>query len=122
MPRFGQAELVARPSEWTETDDSAADTALTVTKAGVTGQRHYVTAFEAVLRAAAATGDVKVAVQDGSTDKWVTYFGDAAVRGERVGVVFANPLRITAGADAKVVVAAAGASAIVTATLSGYTR
>ena len=110
-----------KQSSWSVTSDSTANAAVTLSRAAETGKRHYITAFEAVLRGAAAGADTRVELRNGATVMWDTYIGNAAPRGERVGAVFTHPIELTANTAANLVVAAAGASALTTVSMSGFT-
>lgn len=107
--------------EWSVTGTSGANTAKTITKAAQENLCHRVTGFSVVLRAAAATGDVKIELKDGSSLKWTEYIGDAAARGTRVAVTFPHGLKMTVNTDVNLVVAAAGAGAITELNLLGST-
>lgn len=107
---------------WAVTQDSAANTSQTLSKAAVAAKRHYLLACEVVISAAAVgTADIVVTVQDGGTVLWKSIVGAGAPRGERVGVVFSQPLQCSVNTAAQVVVGAGGASVVTTANLCGYT-
>ena len=106
---------------WTVTGTSGANTAKTITRAAKTGRTHYITGFCVTVRAADVTGDVSVAVKDGTTVVYQTYFGDASIRGEERKAEFFHPIRCTMSTAANLVVGAAGASAITELTLKGFT-
>lgn len=115
--------LVGSISEWSATQTSTANLEQTLTKAAGTGTtKHVVTGFEVVIRGAAAGADISVALKDGSTIKWQDYFGSGAVRGERVGIVFAHGIEMTAATAANLYVGAGGASVITEANMVGYTK
>jgi hypothetical protein len=109
-------------AEWAVTGDSAANTAQTITKAAEASNKHVVTAFEVVISGAAAGADISVALKDGDTVKWQTYIGTSAVRGERVGIVFAHGIEMTTNTAANLVVGAGGASVVTSANMAGYTK
>jgi hypothetical protein len=115
--------LVTDISEWSVTQASTANTEQTLTKAAGTGTtKHVITGFLVVLRGAAAGADISVALKDGSTIKWQDYFGSGAVRGERVGIVFAHGIEMTAATAANLYVGAGGASVVTEANMVGYTK
>lgn len=99
------------------TGTSSANAAQTLAVAAKTGQRNVARKFSVVLRAAAATPDVGVALKDGSTIIWQEYFGAAAARGARIDVEFPGGLRGSAATAMTLVVDAAGASCITEANL-----
>jgi hypothetical protein len=107
---------------WTLTGTSDANTAKTITKAGVAGYKHVVTAFEVVIRGAAAGADISVALKDGSTVKWQTYIGSGAVRGERVGVAFSHGIEMSANGTVTLVVGGGGASVVTELNMAGRTE
>ncbi len=109
------------PPGWGGTQDSSANSSQTLAKALEAGERHYIQAFEVALSAAAAASEITITLQDGSTVLWKTIIGLGAPRGERVGAVFAVPLRCTVATAAQLVVSAGGASAVTTASMAGYT-
>jgi hypothetical protein len=109
-------------SQWAVTQESAANTAQTLTQAAASGQSHYVSAFEVGLRAAAAGNDVAIELRAGATVIWRSVLGSGAGRGERVGVVFSRPLFIPRGTAVNLVVPAAGAGCITYACVAGYSR
>ena len=121
MQRTSPSPAPRDVASWTVTGSSTANAAQTLTRDAEAGRRHYITAFEVVLRAAAAGNDTRIEVRDGTTVLWDTYFGLAAARGQRVGVVFVHPIELSEGLAANLVIAAAGAGAITTANMAGYT-
>lgn len=121
MPGFSSGGTAER-SSWTVVADSTANAAVTGTRAGVSGRRLYILGFEAVLFGASAGNDITVEVRDGTTARWRTYIGAGASRGERVGVMFPQPLELTAGNDAVINATAGGTGAQVTVSMMGDTR
>jgi len=105
---------------WTVTGTSSANTAKTITRGAKTGRTHYITGFCVTVRAADVTGDVSIAIQDGTTTVYQTYFGDASVRGDERKAEFFHPIKCTTGNAANLVVGAAGDSAITELTLRGF--
>jgi hypothetical protein len=115
--------LVGDITEWSVTQTSTANTEQTLPKASGGGTtKHVVTGFEVVIRGAAAGADISVQLKDGSTVKWQTYLGSGALRGERVGIVFAHGIEMTAATAVTLVVGAGGASVISEANMAGYTK
>lgn len=115
----------ADATPWTVTGDSTANAAKTITKAAVASKSHYITAFEVVISAAAAGADITVLLQEDAAGTPVTYWktiiGNASPRGERVGITFPLPIKLTANKTADLVVSAGGASCVTSLNLSGYT-
>ena len=107
--------------QWSVTDDSAANTAKTITKAAVAGARHYITMVEVVISAAAAGGDINCILQDGTTAKWKEVIGSAAVRGTKVGFSIPNGIEMSTNAAANLVVDAGGAACVTSLNMAGYT-
>jgi hypothetical protein len=108
-------------AQWAITQDSEANTEQTLTKAAISGRKHFVTALEVVISGGNAGADISVILQDGTTALWKTFIGSGATRGERVGLVFSQPLECGMGNAANLVVAAGGASVVTSANLAGYT-
>lgn len=117
----GQTPQAPGTTEWTEVGDSVVDTARTLSHALVAGQSHYVTGFEAVTRGAALAQDVVVELRDGANVKWRTGLGNAAVEGERTGVMFPRAMEWTQGAAVDFNVGAGGAGVIIALSMLGYT-
>lgn len=113
---------VYNAADWTVVGDSSANAALQVSKAAVANKQHFVTAFEVVISAADATGDIEITLEQGTTVKWKTFLGDSAVRGDRVGVVFTHPLEFDTNTAVNLEVAAGGASCVTTGSIAGYTQ
>ncbi len=108
-------------SDWDEVDDSAANVAVTSTHAAVAGQRHFVTGFEAVSSGAALGNDVIVELREGATVRYRTQLGNAAVEGERAGVMFPRPRVFGLNTAVTLNAGAGGAGAIITLSMLGYT-
>lgn len=120
---IGSVNLASSISEWSVVGTSEANTAATITKASGGGTtKHVITAIEVVIRGAAAGADISVALLDNVTVKWQTYFGVGAVRGERVGIVFAHGIEMTAATAVNLTVGAGGASVIAELNMAGYTK
>jgi hypothetical protein len=110
-------------STWTvPPGTSVAGAGQTITKVAEANRRHVVTAVEVVTRGAAVSADTSVELKDGATVKWRTYFGVGALRGERVGGVFANPIEMSINSAVALVVGAAGAAVITEANMAGKTE
>lgn len=107
---------------WAITQDSAANTAQTLTMAAEAAKKHYITALEVVLSGAAAGADIAIVLKDGATAKWKTIIGNAAAVGTRVTMAFPQPVELSENTAANLEVGGGGASAITTANLSGYTK
>lgn len=116
--------LSDKAQTWTVTQDSAANTLQTVTKAASgAGVKHYVTGFSAVVSAAAVgAADAAIILKDGSTAKWKEFFGALAVRGARVSATFDPAIEITANAAVNLEIAAGGAAVVTTGNIIGYTQ
>lgn len=108
-------------TEWTEVGDSVADTAITLSHALAAGQRHYVTGFEAVSKGAALAQDVVVELREGATVKWRTALGNAAVEGERTGVMFPRAMEFASGVAVDLVAEDGGPLVVITLSMLGYT-
>lgn len=108
---------------WTVFQDSAANAAQTLTRAapGV-GKRLAVTEIEVSVKAAAvAAADVLIELKDGATVRWRGVIGAAAARGAVYRKDFREPIVCADNAAANLEVAAAGAGAITTANMAGFT-
>ena len=107
-----------RAADWGAVGTSAANTALTVTRAAVPGQAHYVTGFCVTMRAAAVTvGEVELRSAATAVDRIIT-----PAQGGMQCVSYASPVKLTAGDAANLVVPAGGTSVISTGRMQGYTR
>ena len=110
---------------WISTDVSAANTAKTITKAAVAGKSHYITAIEVSTKGADAASDIDVVLNEDNAGtpvaKWQEVIGTYAVSGSRCGIVFAKPIKLTAGKTADLVVDAGGAGVVTVANLQGFT-
>lgn len=113
-----------RPSDWSEVGDSAANGALTVTKAapGEAGESHCATAFEVVISGAAAAADITVELKSGATVKWRSVIGSGAARGARVSKSFPNPIACGIGEAVTLTATAGGIGVICSGSLAGFTR
>ncbi len=108
-------------SEWSEIGTSADNTAVTINRAAEADKRHYITAFEVVIRGAAAGNDIKVELLDGATVMWTSYIGEDAPRGERIGIAFAHGLEMSVNTEVSLAVEAGGAGVIAEVNMAGYT-
>jgi hypothetical protein len=102
-----------QPAGWTATDTQDNATA-TATRAGVGGQKHYVTGLHASFSAAAIK---TLTLKDGSTVLQTFH-----VHNQR-DIALPHAVEITAGSAASAVLAASGTGGVLGAVnLSGYTR
>jgi hypothetical protein len=101
--------------------DSAANTAQTITVAAVAGKYHHASGLSVYVSAAAAVSDITVELKDGATVKWKGIIGAGAERGSSVERTFDPPIRGTTNTAMTLVVSAGGASVVTTANLQGYT-
>lgn len=107
---------------WSTSEDSAANTAKTLTKAAEAGKKHVVTDFEVAISAAAAGADITVELKDGATLKWKTILGSAAARGAKVDYHSAIGIELSDNAAANLVVSAGGAGTVTHLSMGGFTR
>jgi hypothetical protein len=118
------ADEIARLSSglWSVNNTSAANAAVTTSKAAEPGKRHYVTGFSAVISGAAAANDISVELRDGATVKWREYIGSGAARGARVAVnLGTGGIEMSVNAAVNLVVSAGGAGVVTDANLVGFT-
>ena len=119
----GSYPALATP--WTMTGDSAANTAITLTKNAVAGKSHYITAIEVVISAAAAAVDISCILKEDAAgipvNMWKEIVGNASPRGARVGITFPLPVKLSTNKTADLLVDAGGAGVITTLNLSGFT-
>ncbi len=86
-------------------------------------RQHIITEFSAIIITSVTIGDVLVSLEDeNDVILWRDYFGDAAARGARVGMVFKNGIPVPAGLGCKIVTAAGGTSCVIVANMAGYER
>lgn len=116
-----RVEVAGSVGQWPLTQDSAAATAQTLTKAGVAGKTHHITAIEVSISGAAAANDIFIRLEDGPTTVWKEVIGSGAPRGNRAGIAFNFPLDLTLGNAANLVVDAGGVGVVTTANMAGYT-
>ncbi len=114
--------VVALVGCWSVTGDSTANAAKTVTKDAEAGKTHYITAIDVVISAAAAANDISIVLKSNTTAKWTGYIGNAAVRGTPYTRQFSQPIQLTAGEAANLVVAAGGSNVITSVNMAGYTK
>ncbi|MEC0265137.1 hypothetical protein [Paenibacillus anseongense] len=112
--------IEATPSN-AQTQDSGNNAVQTLTRVLVAGKSHYITSIEVSISGAAAANDITVELKDGSTTVWKEIIGSGAPRGERAGIVFNSPIKLTAGNAANLVVSAGGTGVITSANMAGYT-
>ena len=106
---------------WTVTGTTGLNAAGTVSKAGTTGNYHYVHSIEAIIKGAAAGSDFLVTLKDGTTVMWQEAFGSAAPKGERVGIVFGVPIRFTVSNAVNLETEAGGTGAAIVLNVAGFT-
>ena len=120
---IGKVVIAHDIPNWSQSQDSAANAAQTITKAAGGGAVvHYATGFEVVLSAAAAGADISIELKDGVTVIWKTFIGSAAARGTSISKNFSFPIAGTANTAMTLLVSAGGAAAVTTANLMGYSR
>lgn len=113
--------ITAKATEWTETNDPAANTQATCSRAAAVGVQHVVTGLTVCLAAGAAVaGPVKVRLLEGATTRWVGALacvvqGSAAVFLDNLAIIGAANTAFTLQFDA-----AGGAGSFETVTLTGY--
>jgi hypothetical protein len=101
---------------------SAADTAVTATKAAAVGKQNYLLGYLVCLRGGAAANDAGISVKDGLTEKLYDVIGTAAPAGTRCKLDSQlPPVTGTANTAMTLTVAAAGAGTIVEVSMWGYT-
>lgn len=111
-----------RSATWTVVGDSAANAEGVITKAAEANKEHYVTQISVVVRAAAVgAADARVELRSAATVKFDSYFGAAAVRGTTIERNFNPAIKLGTNEAANLVAAAAGAGAITTLSMAGYT-
>ena len=88
-----------------------------------TVRQHIITDFSAIVITSVTIGDFLVTLEDGDNNiLWRDYFGDAAARGDRIGMVFKNGIPVPVGVGCKIVTAAGGTSCVIVANMAGYER
>ena len=114
---------MVRKVSWVTSGSSGTDAEKENSQAAPDSDRQLIiTGFTAVVRAAAAIGDVLITLEDADNNVLYTdYFGDAAARGTRIGVVFGEDsgIPVPNGVGAKIVTAAGGTAAIITSNMWG---
>jgi hypothetical protein len=115
------SQNVAVAGSTAQSADSGINSPQTLTKAAVTGKSHYITSLEVSISGAAAANDITISLKDGSTVVWKEIIGSGAPRGERAGIVFTSPIKMTAATATTLVVDAGGAGVLTSANLAGYT-
>ncbi len=108
-------------SDWDEVVDSGDNAAAALAHALEAGRRHFVTGFEVVSKGAALGNDVIVELKEGATIKWRTSLGNAALEGERTGVMFPRPMEFALATAVDLEAGAGGAGVILTLSMLGYT-
>lgn len=108
--------LQKKPADWIETGVSGADTAQTLTKAAVSGLRHYITHISVSFGAAAETATgilVQLEMNDVVVMSW--YVTNDLV------VDFASPLEGKAGTTTQLVIGQGGTSVVSIGNMAGFT-
>lgn len=108
--------------KWSVADDSAVNTAKTITKDAEADKRHYITGVDVFISAAAAANDITVELRDGATKKWKGIIGSGAARGTRIGFVDQDGIMLSTNTAANLVVDAGGAGVVTHLNMIGYTR
>jgi hypothetical protein len=112
LPVSGEADPHG-VSGWSEVA-SADNLAATASRAAVAGQSHYITGIAGSFSAAVAGKLLEL--KDGATVVWRGYVHN------QLGLTFAKPIRISAGAAASLTLAASGTAGVLGAvSLTGYT-
>lgn len=112
-------DAVNRATEWTVLSTSSSNSAHTATRPTEPGKNHYITMFEVTLRGGTAQNDTAIEIKTGNTTVWKTFIGSGSVRGERVGIVFQKPLKVSG--SAAIYVASAGSDCVTESCLGGFT-
>lgn len=106
---------------WSVLGTSATNTIISINRAGIAGQSHFITGYLVVLTGAAAANDTPIRVLEGTTIRIQDFIGGGAARGTRIFIDFPIPYRFAANTAATLDAGAAGAGAIVNLVLFGYT-
>lgn len=106
---------------WTETTTGSANTETTVTHSGETGRKHYLAHLTVSFSGATSGNDIEVRVLDGDDNELWDAFVDAD-RGLVMQESFSIPIDAPPGKAIKVTVDAAGASAVTSISIGGYTQ
>jgi hypothetical protein len=115
-------EPIPPEAGWSATQDSAAATSQTLTKAAEVGKRHYITGVSCAISGADnATNDLTVVLKDGATAIWKGVIGSAEKRGAITGQTFPVPIRCGDNTAVSVEVSAGAAGVVTTANLVGFT-
>ena len=107
---------------WTETDDGTDGAALTVTRTAATNKAHFVSSYMVTISSGTTTAGITVELRDGSTVKWKDTLKSGATIGDRVGMVFREPIRMTPNTAVNLVVSDPGDAGTVTANIAGFTE
>ncbi len=108
-------------STWDENGVSAAGGSITITHAAEAGKRHIITGFEALALGAALGNDVTIELREDAIVRWRTGLGNAALQGERTGLMFPKPREFGLATAANLVSDAGGAGVLMTLSMTGYT-
>lgn len=107
---------------WTETDDGSDGEALTVTRAAVTNKAHFITAFSVVITSGNTSQGITIELRDGSTKVYKDAIKSGASIGDKAGIVFPDPIRISQGAAANLVISDPGTGGVITGNIVGFTE
>lgn len=109
-------------ASWSDQGDSAANTALTRTIAAATGKRHVVNSFSFVVKGAATTNAVTLALKQSGTTIWEETIATAAPIGTRVSHAFPDGLEFALpGVAITGEASAGGASCVIHLNWEGFT-
>lgn len=100
---------------------SSANASANVTKASVAGRFHYLTGIVVGVSGAASAGDTTVIVSIGGVST-ATFYVPPSSRGNALALEFTDPIQCGPGKALAVDVAAAGAGAVTTTVIKGYTK
>ena len=114
-----QVSIVHSPT-WSIVGNSAANTAITLTRPLESGRTHIITGCEAVISGAAPTVDIPIDIMTGASNLWRSFIGAAAASGTRTGFVN-NNLQCFTSQSASISAIAGGTNCFVTLNLTGYT-
>jgi hypothetical protein len=109
-------------STWALSEQSLAATALTLTQAAETDKTHSVQGFDVAIGGADTTVSITVVLRAGATVLWRTRFGPSAKQGERVGVMFSEPLQAPVNTAVSLEVSAGSLGVVTDCNLAGLTR
>lgn len=118
-------QIVTGPPEWTATHEPADNTAATISRAAVTGLRHYVTSITCTLEGGVNTAEVHFVLRDSTTGA-----GNILWQGKLLNLANTSSSIVLGGLNIEGVlgqavtletVAAPAPSSSATVTMTGYT-